>query len=412
MSDLSKNTGNDVEQTKPHNLSRFQDLQIVEIDLLDKAKSLWEGRRLIMVFMAIFLAFAYFHAEYGPTEYSSTASLIQESEGAGVNEFGSSFFQSLTGMNISSGTGNLSAAATGRAPLPVSLYPQIISSTEFQKELIYTPIEFSELDTTVTIFEYYHKLREPAIRDRVYSTFTDYTIYLPLIIYDWTESVLSDASDFITGLWDEDSNGDREQNTENNITTIISDERLQSVTEEEMTVIEWMRLRISLSSSNGIMELTTRFSDPKAAAIVNALLIEYIQEYITEYRVQKARQNLETVVDRYEIAKQRYEEAQEKLARFRDQNINLSTQSAQIQESRLNNEVSLRFSVYNSIAQEVEQARMVLQQQIPVFNPLEKPNIPRSPSSGTSPLLMVFAGIVGIFVGATWILIQESSFVN
>lgn len=408
--EVSEQTKDEISETGEGIIPKFRNLDIIEIDLWAKAKTIWEGRRTILITVIVSLAAAYFHTEYGPVEYTSMASVIQESEGASVGDFGSSFLRSLTGMNFQGGGGDLSAAATGRAPLPVSLYPQIVSSTEFQKELIYTELEFSNLDSTITLYEYYHEVSEPALRDRVYSLISDMTIYLPFTIYDWTKDAFRGMRNSLAGFWsDDDKSKQVTVRTQEETPDIIDDSRLQSVTKEEMAVIMWLRLRISLASSGGIMEISTTLPDPKGAAVVNAILVEYIQDYITNYRIEKAQQNLEAVLNQYEEAKQRYERAQYELAEFRDQNVNLSTNQAQIEESRLSNEASLRFNVYNSIAQEVEQARMVVQQQIPVFNTLEKPNIPTAPSTGSSPLLMAFSGILGFFGGVVLVLLRNSS---
>lgn len=407
MSEISHHTTSEVKKAETQDVFKLQSYDI-EIDLMGKARDLWQGRGIILLFIIVFASIAYFHSNFGPTEYISTTSLIQESEGASVRDFGSSFLQSLTGLNISSSSdANMSAVATGRAPLPVSLYPVIVSSTEFQKELIYTELEFSTLDTTLTLFDYYHDHREPALRDQVYTVLQNMTIYLPATVLLWTKTLLRKTKNAIFSLWQDDAVVQTNQEEE---VEIIEDERLLSVTPDEKTVIDWMVLRVSLTSSGGIMQITTTLPDPKAAALVNVELVQHIQDYITDYRVKKARQNLEETLERFELARERYQEAQYDLAEFRDQNINLSTNAAQIEESRLSNEASLRFNIYNSIAQEVEQARMVLQQQIPVFNPLEKPNVPSSPSTGTSPLMMLFAGLIGLFGGVCWVLIQNTSF--
>lgn len=407
MDKASQPESKDLSTLERHGLF-LPDTDIFEIDLVQKAKDIWDGRRLIMIFIASFLVFGYFHTKYGPTEYTSTSALIQESEGASVGDFGSSFLRSLTGLNIQSGgSGNMSAVATGRAPLPVTLYPRIISSTEFQKELIYTEFEFSNLDSTMTLINYHQNFNEPPLRDKVYSLAGNMTIFLPFQIYDWGKGLIRSAWRTISGVFVSEESSDNESQDNEQMVDVISDDRLQNVSKEESAVMTWLTPRITLTSSGGVMEVATTLPDPKAAALVNAMLIEYIQEYITEYRVEKATQNLEATLERYELAKERYEEAQTALAEYRDQNINITTESAQIREQRLSNEASLRFNIYNSISQEVEQARMIRQQQIPVFNTLEKPNVPSAPSTGTSPLLMVFSGVLGLFFGVGIVLVRS-----
>src|SRR5690625_6855631 len=107
---------------------------------------------------------------------------------------------------------------------------------------------------------------------------------------------------------------------------------------------------------------------------MNAQFVEKNKEYITYYRLEKARQNLAAIQNQEEEARQRYEQADLELALFLDQNINLSTNVAETRVQYLQNQRNLRFNVYNSLAQEVEQARMSLEQQIPVFSVLEKSN--------------------------------------
>lgn len=407
MSDDPQLTGNQITKSESKSNLKFQSLDIIEIDLIEKANTVWDGRRTIMVFVVVCLSLAFFHTEYGPTEYTSTASLIQESEGASVGDFGSSFLRSLAGFDLpSGGGGNMSAVATGRAPLPVALYPRIVSSTEFQKELIYSEFEFSTLDSTLTLFDYFHDHREPALRDRVYALLSNMTIYLPFTVLQWGKSFLKASKNAVFSLWEDEPVDD---SPEMEVVEAVRDERLQSVTPDEKAVIDWLTIRITLASAGGIMEISTNLPDPKAAALVNVKLIEYMQDYIIEYRIKKARQTLENTRERYEEAKAEYEEANYELARYRDENINISSQTASLEEERLSNEVNLRYSIYNSIAQELEQARMVLQQQMPVFNPLEKPNVPKDPSTGSSPLLLVFAGVLGLFGGMAFVLIRDSS---
>lgn len=382
---------------------------VFEIDLTEKAKALWDERRLILCFIGIFLAIGYFHTEYGPTEFSSMTSLIQESEGSSVGDFGSSFLSSLTGINIPrSGSNNMSAVATGRAPLPASLYPRIITSTEFQKELIYTDLKFSTLDTTINLVEYRNEFAELSFREKVYEVVGKFTIFLPYTMYDWTKSTWNKVFEGVQSLWSGSESGNSNNMSEIDGQDIVANDRLQSVTPQERAVMGWLELKILIASEGGIMDITTTLPDPMAAALVNAHLVEYMEEYIKDYRSQKARQNLEATLERYEIVKERYEEAQRNLAEYLDGNINLSTETARIEEERLRNEESLRSNIYNQVSQEVEQARMILQQQIPVFNVLEKPDIPTSPSSGSSPLLLIISGLLGLFLGVGFVLVRSA----
>src|SRR5690625_5764106 len=91
--------------------------------------------------MAIFCGIGLFHYTFNPVEYQSTAVLIQEADG-GTSFDGGGLLRTLAGGNFPSGGSNLAAAASGRVPLPPSLYPVIIASTDFQQDLITVPLIF------------------------------------------------------------------------------------------------------------------------------------------------------------------------------------------------------------------------------------------------------------------------------
>lgn len=63
-----------------------------------------------------------------------------------------------------------------------------------------------------------------------------------------------------------------------------------------------------------------------------------LQAKITEYRIGKAQQNLTFIQDRYNERKKEFEAAQDRLARFRDRNLNMASNMAKTEEERLQSE--------------------------------------------------------------------------
>jgi uncharacterized protein involved in exopolysaccharide biosynthesis len=287
----------------------------------------------------------------------------------------------------------------------------IVGSTDFQLDLIHKDITFSNPDSTLSLFEYYRDVYEEPFRNRVYSFVGDMTIFLPVTIFDLLVDLIRSTRSFISQdrdantVEDNEDNRLRAENAQQNITQDI-----QVVSGPEMGVISRMKLNIVLTADGGLTTISVTLPDPLAAANVNAFLVEKLQTFITEYRIEKARQNLEAIREQEEEARLRYEQAQMELASFEDQNINLSTNIAQTRVEHLRNQRNLRFQVYNSIAQEVEQARMSLEQQTPLFNILEKPNLPRSANVGSSPFQLIFSIIVGFFAGVVFVIVRNSKF--
>src|SRR5690625_5610175 len=79
MSDVTRSSADTVgNQEIDRNV---ESLNFIEIDLAEKTRTLWEGRKTIILVTAIFFGIGLFHYTFNPVEYQSTAVLIQEADG-------------------------------------------------------------------------------------------------------------------------------------------------------------------------------------------------------------------------------------------------------------------------------------------------------------------------------------------
>jgi capsule polysaccharide export protein KpsE/RkpR len=153
-----------------------------------------------------------------------------------------------------------------------------------------------------------------------------------------------------------------------------------------------------------------KLQDPRASAEMNRFLIERLKEYVIDYRLEKARQNLEFAEDQLEQARERFEETQVALAEFQDRNISLGTARAQIELERLQDEKNLAFNVYNAIAQQVEEARLALQEQTPIFKEVQAVNVPSEKSEPKRAVMMVVFTLLGGIIAFVYIFLSPLVF--
>ena len=96
------------------------------------------------------------------------------------------------------------------------------------------------------------------------------------------------------------------------------------------------------------------------------------------------------------------EQTQLKLANFRDSNRGINSQLLKTEEDRLLADFNLEFSLYNSLAQQMEQARIKVQNATPLMTVFQKPQLPTSPSEPKIILLsivfLVLGGIIGLLL--------------
>jgi len=349
-----------------------------EFDLVDLIMPIWDGRKTILKIVILFAFMGLFVALFSGEEFESEAILMPEVQqaqqgraGQLLQQFGGAF--GLGGGSISNGT---------TTSLPPMIYPRIVNSLGFQKELLNKELYFSSYDIKTTLPDFFDNHYHRPLT----AVFVDYTIKLPFTLRSWFSSNNRDLS-----------------------TPEIEDTRLLSFSQREMLLIENIRDRISVNidQESGLLNIRSKLPDARASAELNRAVIDMLKEYAIEYSIEKSRQDLEFIEEQHESARDRFRTAQISLADFRDQNITLSTARAQTELERLQDEKDLVYNVYNSLSQQLEQARLKVQEQTPVFTEIQTANIPTERSEPKRAMLIVIFLVVGFLLSIGWIYIHN-----
>ena len=101
-----------------------------------------------------------------------------------------------------------------------------------------------------------------------------------------------------------------------------------------------------------------------------------LQKFITDYRTRKARTDLEYYTKLTRDAKSDYEKARRLYASYADANVDLALESFKAKQEDLENDMQMKFSLYNQIAQQVQMARARIQEKTPAFTQLQPATVP------------------------------------
>jgi len=186
------------------------------------------------------------------------------------------------------------------------------------------------------------------------------------------------------------------------------------LSEDQEEVIKKLRERISVSvdKKTYVITASVEMQDPLISAQIAQLVVEKLQDYITEYRTQKAKQDYEFTKQVYEESKGTYYKAQQTYAAFEDSNKNIISASYRTEKERLKNDMDLAYNIYNTLAQKLEQDRLRVQERTPVYTVIEPATVPLKASSPKKLLILIgFVFLAG--VGAVgWILFKDAVFRN
>jgi hypothetical protein len=336
-----------------------------EVDFINLAGKFWHGRKVVIKSIVVFAVIGLLVAFLSAKEYMASSIMVPQITDP------KSKLGALSGLAAMAG---VSLNNVGSSELSPSTYSQIISSVPFQLELMNTPLNFKNLKEPVTLYEYYTKIRfaNPLIK---------YTIGLPYVII----KAIKGDSKFLPPN---------------------STDAPYQLTEKQIDVQKIMdeTIGVTFDDKNGYVTINCSLPEDYAAAQLAKSTQLLLQRYITEFKIEKAKANHDFIQQRYEEAKKQYQQAQEELARFRDRNKNVSTAMARTEQEQLSAEYSLIFGVYSELAKKLEQAKIEVKEETPVFTIIKPVSVPTEKSKPNRPYILAVFIFIGFVVGTTVVL--------
>lgn len=344
-----------------------QNPAVDEIDLIEIARKLWAGRKLLIKVTLTFALLGLVIAILTPNYYTASCTMVPQT-GAKSGSGNLSGLAAIAGINIGS-------FSSGEVLSP-TVYPKILNNVNFQKELIYSEYSFAKAKKPISYYEYATNKKYSSLN--ILGTLKRYTIGLPSVIIGAFRNNKEDQ----TIIDSTKANG-----------------RIYSLTSKEHSVINSIMSNLSLNLNNkeGYITLSYTKSDPKVAAEVVLKTQQLLQKYITKFKLEKVRSNLEFVERSYDEAKQNFEVKQAELARFRDANKSLTSAMARTQEEKLTSEYNLLLSVYTELAKQKEQAKIAVTETTPILTIIEPATIPAEKSGPKRAMMLIgymFSGVI------------------
>jgi uncharacterized protein involved in exopolysaccharide biosynthesis len=344
-----------------------------EIDLIEVFKKIWAKRMLIYKVVAVFFVLGLIIAFGTPKEYKAETTLLVETGGGSSMNGLLQQFGGLAGINLGGGQEN--------DMLSPEIYPQIIQSTPFLIEIMAEKIHSSKTDSAITVFQYLSTLVKPSVIGVVMS----YTIGLP---------------GKVVGLFKKKEKPDYSLPLLNNEPLVVTKQQ-----EGIMGALNG-RIKLKPDETNGTLVISTEMPDPVASAELTNHVYKYLSKYLVEYKIQKVKTDLEFIAKQHTDAKQRYMEAQQRLAYYRDANRNVSLASSRTEEERLQNEYTLAFNVYNGLSQQLEQSKLKVQEKTPVLKVMDPVKVPLDKSKPKRSLTIVAFLLIGVILSISLILVE------
>jgi hypothetical protein len=165
-----------------------------------------------------------------------------------------------------------------------------------------------------------------------------------------------------------------------------------------------LKSRIVVNFEEKECKVTVRMPNGFISAITCQFVLKKLIDYITFQKTHKQQNNILFLESRYAEAESNYKQAQQRLAGFKDNSLGAIFQTFQAREQVLNNDVTLTFTLFNQIATQLEQAKIELKKETPVFSFLKPINIPEGPASNGYLRNTAIYVLLGMFISGILVL--------
>ncbi len=337
-----------------------------EIDLSELGLKIWDKRSLVIKISLLGFIIGIIVALSIPKEYVSTIALAPEAKPSSpMGNMGA--LAAMAGVNLNQSSDDA---------ISPELYPNIMNSTPFLIGLLDIEVRDKKKEIQTNLFNYLDKEQSIA--------WWNYILAIPAKIrggVSRNEVIVQESLDL------------------NNI-----ERRRIELSPKQNAIIENLKARINVSvdKKTGIITLSSMMQSPEISAYIADTVTSYLQNYIIKYRTQKARKDLAFSQKLYQEAQENYYKAQQEYNIYIDKNLDIVSARYGATKERLQNEVTLTYGVYNQMAQQLQMAKVKVQDTTPVYTIIQPAIVPLIPDKPKKKLIVigfVFTAFIGAVTG-------------
>lgn len=340
--------------------NKISNVKIIELQPI--VKKLWRHRRLFYKVLPIVFVVSCIYIFSLPRFYTTDAKLAPE---LGGSMGGGSLGSIASAFGFDFGDMQTSDAIT---PL---LYPDLMEDNAFVTQLFPIKVVNKDGDIKATYFEYLKKYQKRP----------------------WWGGFTS----WFFNLFKSNEKGD----------STTFDPYCLSKKDNEIVDKIRKNIRLNIDKKTGVITIIVEDQDPRICKTLSDSAMNRLQQFITEYRTNKARKDYDYYKQLTSEAKKDYESARQQYANMSDASTNVSLRSVELKLEDMENDMQLKYNTYTTLNTQLQAAKAKVQERTPVFTILKGAAVPIKPA-GPKRMFFVMGMMVVAFMGVSAYILFKS----
>ena len=242
---------------------------------------------------------------------------------------------------------NFGEMQTSDAITPL-LYPDLMEDNKFVTDLFKINVESQDGNIKCNYYEYLKRYQK----------------------YPWWNTIKS----FVSNLFTTEENKDAKKGG-----TGFDPYRL-SRNDDNIAGAIRNKIKLNVDKKTGVISISTESQDPLISKTLADSVRNKLQDFITEYRTNKARTDLEYYRKLRDEAKLNYEKARRLYGSYADANSEVVLESYRAKQNDLENDMQLKYNNYTAMVTQYQAAKAKVQERTPAFTMLKGANVPIRPA--------------------------------
>ena len=314
-----------------------------EIDLIKILKTIWNGKKIIITISSFFILAGIIVSLLSPVLYTSSTIFIPSSQESSTGS-------SLSGVASLVGI-NLGGISSGNDISP-SIYPKVGESVEFKRLLLEGFIDEKKQIKMKNFLIDYYKI-------------------------DNNSKINNSNISFVSEL-------------ENDLFDIINE-----------------ILTININQKDRFVTISTNMPESEYAAYAAINARNILQKIIINNKIKSAKQNLKFSEEQLKSKRIEFNDIQNKLGYFNDSNLNIVTSAIINERESLEAEFQIINAVIVELSKQVEQNKLQVSMDTPVFSIIKEATMPISRSSPKRTQMVVVFGFIGFIISIAYVVLKN-----
>lgn len=333
------------------------------IDLRAVASKIWKNKKLFYKTLPIAFVLSCVYIFSIPRYYTSDVKLAPELDnGIGGGTLG----------DIASSLGfDISTAQTSDAISPL-LYPDLMEDNKFVTNLFNIQVATKNGDIKDSYYNYLKKHQKKA----------------------WWMYPIG----WIKKMFSEDDNGQGAKGKLDPYHLSKKDDNIAKKIRDN--------IKLSIDKKTGVITINATDQDPIICKTLGDSIMTRLQDFITDYRTNKARIDVEYYKKLTAETKQEYEKARQRYGSYADANMDIVLESYRSKRDDLENDMQLKFNAYSTMNTQLQAAMAKVQERTPAFTVVKGAAVPVKPA-GPKRMLFVAGMLILTFIGTAFYLVRK-----